>query len=197
MKRSETAMAPVRKTCVLRFEKAPVDGRWDSRARRALAEIPVFFPAWRGLVSRMRAASSELYWLSASRIATARRPPSWAAPYVEEDSRGSASSCGFGSLGFSGRAEIRHGRMGLVVSREALAFGRDRQCRPGARGGRAAGRRRDGRTRARPPPISIRTSSAAFRARACGWGCRRKSPAKRSRATAPRSSTTRSSKTSA
>lgn len=49
---------------VIRIEKAPKSEKYDSRARRAVAEIPVFFPKWKKLEG-LRALCAELYWVRA------------------------------------------------------------------------------------------------------------------------------------
>lgn len=47
---------------VMRIEKSPIDRAWDSRSRRLLKELSVFFPKWRSL-SGIEAYSTEVYWV--------------------------------------------------------------------------------------------------------------------------------------
>lgn len=54
---------------LLRVEKAPTDFEWDSRARHAVARMPVFFPRWKTIAADIRACSTELYWVRSRSVA--------------------------------------------------------------------------------------------------------------------------------
>ncbi|MBI2606737.1 MAG: phosphoribosylformylglycinamidine synthase [Deltaproteobacteria bacterium] len=47
---------------VLRVERSPRDLEWDSRARRAIAELPLFYPAWKS-VRELAAETREVFWV--------------------------------------------------------------------------------------------------------------------------------------
>lgn len=50
----------------IRIERAPLDTEWDSRSRRVIAEIPIFFPRWREHES-LKAVSTEVFWVRAGK----------------------------------------------------------------------------------------------------------------------------------
>ncbi|MEW6057303.1 MAG: AIR synthase-related protein [Bdellovibrionota bacterium] len=56
---------------LIRVERAPVDSKWDPRARRALSEMSLFFPKW-AKYHQIRAFSTEVYWVAVAGSADIR-----------------------------------------------------------------------------------------------------------------------------